>query len=158
MLRVRVSYVYTFELISKDNRNAYTYIAQWMTVAWTIRKVQNLLFIDQARTMSFLRKEKANATTSNSHSMTSDRGSMPEQRMTSDWQIVNRCQLNSLQRPDTRWRRYGFADEFDRSNLLNGSSNFIISRFLNIPSLIGLWMFRLTRITSIWNACNNLRD
>lgn len=158
MLRVRISYVYTFELISKDNRNAYTYIAQWMTVAWTIRKVQNLLFIDQARTMSFLRKEKANATTSNSHSMTSDRGSMPEQRMTSDWQIVNRCQLNSPQRPDTRWRPYGFADEFDRSNLLNGSSNFIISRFLNIPSLIGLWMFRLTRITSIWNACNNLRD
>ena len=35
------------------------------------------------------------------------------QRMTSDWQIVNRCQLNSFQRPDTRWRHRKFADEFD---------------------------------------------
>lgn len=107
--------MYTFELISRNTENHNTYYHTVKTVASTIHKVyyctESIVYpIDKARTVSFLRKEKANAATSNSHSMTSDRGSMPEQRMTSDWQIVNRCQLNSLQRPDTRWRHHGFAD------------------------------------------------
>lgn len=78
--------------------------------------------IERARTVSFLRKERKR-TTSNSHSMTSGRGSMPEQRMTSDWQIVNRCQLNSPRRPDTHklappWIR---RRKFDRTNFIVSS-------------------------------------
>lgn len=87
-------------------------------------KVYFLYLCDQAESYHFRGRRKRTAATNASHSMTSDHGSMPAQRMTSDWQIVNRCQLNSFQRPDTRWRHREFTDEFDTgsspsSNKLN---------------------------------------
>lgn len=120
--------VFTFPLLSCINTQlkSYPYISFEINlekivtraIASTIHEVQNCIVypIERARTVSFLRKEKAYAATSDS--MTSDRGSMPEQRMTSDWQIVNRCQLNSPQRLQIPvGATMDFADEFDESIL-----------------------------------------
>lgn len=80
--------------------------------ASTRRKVYSLS-VRSSRIVSFSREEKANATNA-SHSMTSDYGSMPAQRMTS--RLANSKQMSTKFIPETRctrWRHRKFTDEFD---------------------------------------------